>query len=548
MKKNILKKICSLSLKNIVVVLGFFVFSIIIVAYGADQWIWWYRAKAGITTVRTYTWSSSYNSNMIEEYGICKTIANNTCSNDVFIPTHTSPEWAAFIANPPACITLGECGCVLEQFINGVYDWTIQNSKIRNAVAGYSNVDLVINWTYGPFVAGYGIQIGIVVSQNLFDNRQMIASTDVIAVSTTITNNPLHEFELYGITTGTKDINRWCFDDGSYWVNSNVYSEQTLLANETMYSPVFTGGSLRFGGYSWADFGLTYNIYGSSNSNQYKFNRFFGCRSELLPNPDKYCVERIIRKDGAPENKPTTIYLKEFTNNHQFVEWWCGSWDACLPYDNTICSNLTQLASGADFRAMIDADISATGTGWLYDMIKPYWSDEMNHLLGWTPSNEYFYYRNTTGSNPWSEYSTQMFGFYIKWDLWSYTYIKQSTASYLSYMSDNNYYYYHSDEFPWWISAERYHGSTMWVNVSRDYNNNDKYVYIPLSGNNYLAFQVRYMDAIPQGYDDTYWMIDDWTYFWWWGGLAKYICISHTCGVWYNKTLTWCVSDGSLPF
>lgn len=57
----------------------------------------------------TYTGAVIYNNSKIEERGICRRVKENTCINDVFIPTKTTGERSGFIDNAPSCITLYPC-------------------------------------------------------------------------------------------------------------------------------------------------------------------------------------------------------------------------------------------------------------------------------------------------------------------------------------------------------------------------------------------------------------------------------------------------------
>lgn len=89
---------------------GLFLFAFAI--FAISQHKWWYRSVKNTTTVYIYTGTTSFNSDKIDERGICKTVASNTCPNDVFIPTKTTWERSGFIANAanaPSCITLDEC-------------------------------------------------------------------------------------------------------------------------------------------------------------------------------------------------------------------------------------------------------------------------------------------------------------------------------------------------------------------------------------------------------------------------------------------------------
>jgi len=412
MKKSFYKPTHRLSFKNIVMFAGLFVIISMIVVYAVNQNQWWYRSRSNSNTVRTYTGSSSFNSDTIEEWGECKTVTN-TCNYDIFIPTKTSPEWAAFKAHHPACITLWDCGCVLKKFIDGVWNSTIQYSKFRNALVSWVNNEWNLWGVYGNFILWYGISlpVSLVYDNIYFPGRSRIASDQAISYDYNqyeYLTWVIHEFELYGISPDTENINRWCFSDGSYWVNSNVYSRQVLMINDILgwfYRPNRT--TSRFGGTGWVNFWLKLNINSLASSPVYRYNRFFGCRSDLLPNPDKYCVERVIPKDATvPDDKPSAIYIKEFTNNYSFI--WCGSWDACYNSRTSICSSLTGIANST-FRIMANSDIG--WTWWLYDMVRPYYD---SYYLGPpAPTDDYFYYRNTTWTNSWANYSTQIFWFYV---------------------------------------------------------------------------------------------------------------------------------------
>lgn len=79
-----------------------------------------------------------------------------------------------------------------------------------------------------------------------------------------------------------------------------------------------------------------------------EYNRFYGCKSELLPNPDKYCVERLIQNTGNytfDSEMADKIYLKEFTNNYDI--------------QNQDCSSIHSLADGLDFRQLNTGDFGS---------------------------------------------------------------------------------------------------------------------------------------------------------------------------------------------
>lgn len=498
-----------------------------------------YAANQGKSSYRSIHWSStvgyennpgSFNNNMVEEHNMCFAVTN-ACTNDVFIPTKTTGEMLSFSWNHPGCTTLTPCNrwCVLKTFLNGVQDGSIQYSKFRNDLNGFINNQWTGTTGYWNFVLWYGqsLSISLVYDNYFFPGRPRIASSPKIAdfydTNYSVVGE-IHEFELYGISPETENINRWCFDDGSYRVNSNVYSRQVLFINSESsknYQP--DRQTTRFNGFTWANFWLKLNINPLGDMPSYRYNRFFGCRSDLLPNPDKYCVERVIPKDGTvPDNQPSAIYIKEFTNNYLFSGCWIW-WDICYNQRVNICLNTTWIANNASFRILSTGDI--WGTGWFYNMIRPYGGAG---TIWWSSSNEYFYYRNTTWTNPWANYSTQIFWFYA-YSGWTYTYHilnDMNSLNHLKYLYDNNYFYYSSNEI--WKNGDPHlvltHQNDLWYNTMSD-TGVDSFIKIPLQEfDTYLIYEDTNLNG---NYDVSYiWSSWDMQTT---QQLSKYICVSHTC-------------------
>lgn len=528
------KPIYRYSLKTIAIITGIVVVLLSASLYAANQFRQGYKSVIWTSNVYLHTGTVSFNSNQIEEHGDCKIVTQNTCSKDVFIPTKTSPEWTAFKNNHPACIQLADCSpsCILKEFVEGVYDGTIQYSKMRNALSGFIN-DQTTRWGFwsntSTFVPGYGEKMEIAL-KTVYDGRPKIVSKNSI-VATGIneyTGSNIYEFELYGITPETENTNRWCFTDGSYWVNSNVYSRQTLQYINSIPRHWYLGDftTSRFWGVVWVNFWLRLGTDGKS-----KYNRFFGCKSDLLPNPDKYCVERVVPKAGTSADKPTAIYLKEFTNNASFGYAGChGSGNTCILQRNTICSALTGIANTT----------FTTFTSGSIDSILPMITSN------WSYNNTGFIYRNTSGANYWS----QIFWFYHYIESTFFPFVTTldgaSISDILDRYWDNNYYYYYSHELlP--SSASSIHA---WHTSRIGYNStlieNTGYIYgirIPLSGDNSFTMwkdftHDGFMDPIENRFTSP---DNDLTSIFWMSGLIiKYVCVAHTCGPCYTPTANWC--------
>ena len=107
MKQTVFKKIFRLSLQNLLILGGVFLF--VCFVYAANQNKLSYRSVHGAVTVGYENNTVSFNSNRIFEHDICQRISVNSCDKDVFIPTKTTGEWTTFITNTPSCVTLGDC-------------------------------------------------------------------------------------------------------------------------------------------------------------------------------------------------------------------------------------------------------------------------------------------------------------------------------------------------------------------------------------------------------------------------------------------------------
>jgi len=78
--------------------------------------IWWLIInKVGVGQNCTVTEITD-----MENLPICKKISSNTLSYKLFIPTHTTGEWQAFLNNLPSWLTLESCG--------GWTEWEEENS------------------------------------------------------------------------------------------------------------------------------------------------------------------------------------------------------------------------------------------------------------------------------------------------------------------------------------------------------------------------------------------------------------------------------------
>lgn len=509
----------------------------ILTVYAANQGKESYRSVHGSSIVGYQNSWVSFNSNKVEEHGSCFTVTNS-CAQDVFIPTNTTGEMTSFTGNHQSCITLGNCAqtCVLETFLNSAMAGG-STSKVRNALTWYINVQ----WTGSDgYVLGYGQSVSIYYNtwSDPF-SRAKIATTTTVA--TTDDGETLSDFELYGITPETKNINRWCFADGTYRVNSNVYSRQVLKIDRNAPLSYYFNGNYtntwRYQGTIWINFGLehlrTAGIPGIFNS-----MRFFGCRSELLPNPDKYCVERVIPKDDTvSDSMPSAIYLKEFTNNH-------GFW---LFQPGALCSWLSLAWGEHPFRLFGTGDIAQyddpQASGKLWNVLMPW-------LLGTlgTENNAGFLYRNTTG---WltNKYGTQMFGMYVV-NGNDYQYVKNydyHDGGYRYLFYDTWYYYYHTSIE--WAPGDPgeiwYHINPIGYNVSGATTHTwFGLVYIPLQNSRYI-----YIESLDKNNGNS--EINQ-ASVWIWSDvqgaaqndgvvpLQKLVCMSHTCNPWHQRYSTGC--------
>lgn len=558
MKKNSF----SLSLKNITILAGVCVILLSVSIYAGNQSKKSYRSVNATTTVGYENNAGSFNANKIEEHGDCKIVTANTCGKDVFIPTNTSPERTAFKDNHPACIILADCpnSCVLKEFMEWVYAGTTTHSKVRNAVNGRTN-DYQTGSSYSwfatdNFVIGYGLDFAIALTTG-YDGRPKIVSSEYVAAIGQ--NNDLgnyswfdlYEFELYGITPETENTNRGCFDDGSYWVNSNVYSRQTVkyistsYATGSAYSWSFT--TTRFWWISWVNLWLfTYS------NRPVWYVSFAGCKSEFLPNPDKYCVERLIPQTWTSINKPAMIYLKEFTNNADYTYAWCsGSGTACLSQRDAICSNLTNLGNNASFNILSTGQIDPlllegtvpASSPYLYNMFVP-------ALLDTSPENTGLIYRNTT----WSRYGTQIFGYWKHQN--DFVFHPRMALGYINMNNINNNWYYNYNE--WYYTYQPYdfidvlgsntlvyNWSSIWYNQNRISNYRGYAVKIPLQETGaYLKITDRwswfpplYYISIPWGLYESSTFYND--------TITKYVCVSYTCGPCYTAMDNWCVHNNT---
>ncbi len=510
----------------------------ILTVYAVNQGKQSYRSVHGGSVVGYQNSTTSFNSNKVEEHGSCFTVTNS-CAQDVFIPTNTTGEMTSFTGNHPSCVQVKPCDCVLKNFLNGVVAGQITQSKIRNALTWYINPEWM--GLYG-YVLWYGqsVNIGYDTWSDPF-GREKIAGWSDVATSGDAT---LSEFELYGVTPATENINRWCFDDGTYRVNSNVYSRQVLEINRNIswfFNGTYTNTS-RYQGIIWINFGLEH-LRTDPISQRFSSMRFFGCRSELLPNPDLYCVERVIPKDGTvSDSMPSAIYLKEFTNNYDFWFFQPGA----------VCGWLF-LAWGSTFRLFSTGDIvqydDPQASGKLWNVLMPWLSNPfMGNVLG-TENNAGFLYRNTTG---WltNKYGTQMFGMYVV-NGTDYQYIRNDSTLQTRYRKlfyDTGYYYYNlriewNNDYPW--TENWYHVNPIGYNVSGA-TTHTRYglVYIPLQNSRYI-----YLESLDKNSSDSeIYQASVWT----WSDveneaqtfginpLQKLVCMSHTCNPWHMRYSTGC--------
>lgn len=516
----------------------------ILTVYAANQGKESYRSVHGSSIVGYQNSWVSFNSNKVEEHGSCFTVTNS-CAQDVFIPTNTTGEMTSFTGNHQSCITLGNCAqtCVLETFLNSAMAG-VSTSKVRNALTWYIN-----NQWMGSdgYVLGYGQSVSIYYDtwSDPF-NRAKIATTTTVA--TTDDSETLSDFELYGITPETKNINRWCFADGTYRVNSNVYSRQVLkIDRNDPLSYYFNGNytnTSRYQGVIWINFGLEELT--ESSHDIFESMRFFGCRSELLPNPDKYCVERVIPKDDTvSDSMPSAIYLKEFTNNYDF-------W---LLLPGVTCAWLSLAWGDHPFRLFGTGDIAQydnpQASGKLWNVLMPWLSNPfMGNVLG-TENNAGFLYRNTTGSWLTNKYGTQMFGMYVV-NGTDYQYIRNNSNTQTRYRQlfyDSGYYYYYEGielpvEFDAWFD-NWYHINPIGYNVSGATTHTwFGLVYIPLQNSRYI-----YIESLDKNYSNS--EINQ-ASVWIWSDvqgaaqidgvvpLKKLVCMSHTCNPWHQRYSTGC--------
>jgi len=548
MKKNIL----SLSLKNVTILAGVCVILLSVSIYASSQNKKSYRSVNATTTVGFENDAGSFNANKIEEHGDCKIVTQNTCGKDVFIPTATSPERAAFKNNHPSCIVLADCAntCVLKEFMEWVYAGTTTHSKVRNAITWfvnnygtgnerwpdpedyYTTIDLYPDYINDNFIIGYGEDFAVSLATGYYNSQKIVSRDSLVAIGTASYSwINIYEFELYGITPETENTNRGCFDDGSYRVNSNISSKQTLKYDNTwILSWDFT--TSRFWWIGGVNLWLKINGRNAWHDTMFQsYNKFFGCKSELLPNPDRYCVERVVPKQGTAQSKPSAIYVKEFTNNASFSYALCnGTGDACLTQRNSICTALTGIAN-SDFRALSTGDIdpmTINGTqlsysSYLYNMIAP----------SWLSNNTGFIYRNSTGANYWS----QIFWFYRYSSENFYPYNVMDTS-----IADTNeqYYWYNSQEM---FSHSIKYTSYVWANA---YDYQDAWLIIPLSNTDKFLILGEHL-GVNGAVNYEIWA--------WWSGdiqgmysatFTKYVCVSYTCNAWYHATSVWCVCDNPI--
>lgn len=259
------------------------------------------------------------------------TCTNGNMGSSVGIVTGYIYPTCEDVVDPPEIVP---SECVLKEFLEWVQAGTIDFSKVRNAAPWFiDNQTTTWSSSRGNFIPWYGIPTAVEAATVLWRRNPDDTYEDAI-VSTPVSyvqfqygaNQPIYEFELRGVRLDTEGTNWWCLPNGRYRVNSNVYSIQQLsLANSYDNTVKFTNGfdTERFGGITWVNHWLIYgqrdNI-DPSDAARYINNRFFGCKSELLPNPDRYCVEKlqpIFAKTKFTASLPTAVYVKEFTNNYR---------------------------------------------------------------------------------------------------------------------------------------------------------------------------------------------------------------------------------------
>ncbi len=72
-------------------------------------------------------------------------------------------------------------------------------------------------------------------------------------------------------------------------------------------------------------------------------NKLYGCQAELLPNPDLYCVERVVRT----ATNANTLYFKEFTKEYT---------------GDKTCSSLTLFTTTGATRSLLNKEDAGYGT------------------------------------------------------------------------------------------------------------------------------------------------------------------------------------------
>jgi len=410
----------------------------------------------------------------IDAYENCyKVSASSACSGDVFVPTNSQNEWRGFIGNHPSCVTLDSCisPCVLRDFIQWAGEGTITKSKIRNAMVGSYNYQLALWGIHGNHVLWYGELVTITGYTDTNGNFRISYNPYTVIP---LTQEPVSEFELNWLDLSNEWLAWGCFDDGSYRVNSRIYSEQIT------YDDVFpwrqtTRPIPNFG--AWFDRDTIPGQTLPSNGHVTLTNRMYWCKSELLPNPDKYCVERLVFNQSNAtqvsflnsDDFATAVYFKEFTNNYAGTQvcasqsWfadersfinlqkehfgtsagdeWCLNDGSLDPYSSDYtgqCNSNTNSSAYVLSRLVTpydtDADLSINWSIW-------YWSWTCQWFNWWpiypctgSKLNQNFVYLNTTWYQ--ESWGTQIFWFYNnaysagnQWvyrywhmNVWGYTY------------------------------------------------------------------------------------------------------------------------------
>ncbi len=266
--------------------------------------------------------------------------------------------------------------CVLKRWLQGVEAGTITYSKFRNHVVGSSPTDIWASneWTSAEWGKDLGIDVGYGYGSNVISETKSLSSFGGEDEETfSFSHKTIFSSDWWRLFIDVDDewSSWWCIaDTDNYWVSSQIYTQVSSYLPSFEHSP-----------YNVWWYPLTYN-YVPDTWDAPLFSKstiLYWCQADLLPNPDKYCMEKVTaRKDWTSQQrkkyKYKNLYFKEFT---KFYPWAItvnaiNSQFDWFVFDRLSKSDIKHVNSHDDTLSLISLVTPYRNTNW-WNRIYPFW-------------------------------------------------------------------------------------------------------------------------------------------------------------------------------